>query len=87
MPQDNGPLYFIIVLYALLACVILYQVEMKWRIIASLKCKLGIHKRTVKVLKIVVHKYYCIYCKEPKKGSKLTIIEGGRKYLDIKYPW
>lgn len=41
----------------------------------KLRCKMGLHKRKVFSMK----KYYCQFCKQPRKHPNLKAIEGGNK--------
>ena len=69
------------------AWLIFYQIEIRLRIVASIKCYFGKHKRVYKKLGLVVKEYRCIYCGKAKDHSHLRILDGGKKDLGIKFKW
>lgn len=51
----------------------------------KLRCKLGWHKIHGKIGKLKVHKYYCKYCKKPRKHPVLKMVDGGNKIGNDKF--
>lgn len=47
----------------------------------KLRCKLGWHK--TKVYK--VNKYFCQYCRKPRKKPPLKVVDGGKKFGNNKF--
>jgi hypothetical protein len=47
----------------------------------KLRCKAGWHKNRVNK----VNKYYCQFCKRPRKFPELKLIDGGNKMANNKY--
>lgn len=77
--HDIPVLLFLGAIYALTAYLILYQIEIRLRIVARIKCRLGYHKRTYKELGKIVTSHRCVHCKKSKSNANLTLIEGGKK--------
>lgn len=74
-------------LYAFIAWLILYQIEIRLRLYAKIKCRLGFHKRTQKELGKTVKTNRCVHCKLPKSRANLTVIQGGKKDLGSNFKW
>lgn len=45
----------------------------------KLMCRLGLHKIKVRIGRLRINKYYCQYCKRPRKHPDLKIVDGGNK--------
>lgn len=84
MKQEPIFIFIFICIYGFMAWLILYQIEIRLRLYAKLKCKLGYHKRTKTELGKTVKTYRCIYCNQPK-STHLTVINGGKKDIDNKF--
>jgi hypothetical protein len=54
----------------------------RWK---KLRCKLNWHERHLKVGKTKVQKYYCSFCKKPRKHPPMKIVDGGNKMGNNKY--
>lgn len=87
MPHDPIVLFFIFGLYAFIAWLIFYQIELRLRIIAGIKCRFGYHKRVHKKLGQVVKEYRCVHCGKAKDHPHLKILDGGKKDLGTKFKW
>jgi hypothetical protein len=48
-------------------------------------CRLNFHKFHFKTGKVKSHKYYCTFCKKPRKHPDLKVIDGGNKMGNNKY--
>lgn len=64
--------FFSIVLGLLLLA---YEDGVPFGLIKRIRCKFGWHKRYKKK----APRYYCGFCKEPKKHPELKVIDGGNK--------
>lgn len=85
MRHDDTLAFIVLSLYVFIFWVILYQVELRWRPFASIKCKLGFHQRTAVDLGKSVKKFRCIHCGKAKNHSHLKVIQGGKKTIDTKF--
>lgn len=56
----------------------------RWK---KIRCKMGWHKIRFKLYGMRINKYYCEYCKVPRKHPVLRVIEGGRKFGNNKFDW
>lgn len=50
-----------------------------------LLCKMGLHKIRVRIGALRINKYYCQYCKRPRKHPRLKAIDGGSKISSSDY--
>ena len=51
----------------------------------KIRCRFGMHKVHRKVGKKKTNKYYCKFCKNPRKHPKLKLLDGGRKLGNNKF--
>lgn len=82
MQHDLFILYLIGGMYAFIAWLILYQIEIRWRPFAKMKCRLGYHKRSHKALGQKISQYRCVHCNKPKNHPHLKVIQGEKKNFD-----
>lgn len=77
------PLLKSVMLFGLLMGILLvmYEDGVGMSLYKKLRCKLGKHKIKVKHGKLTINKYFCQYCKTPRKHPNLTAIDGGKKRL------
>lgn len=54
----------------------------RWK---KLRCWIGWHKNAIKLGKLKVHKYYCQFCKRPRKHPQMKLIDGGNKFKHNNY--
>jgi len=87
--RDHDPfiLFLIFSLYAFISWLIVYQIELRWRPIAKLKCRLGYHRRRFRQLGREVSQYKCSICGKPKDHPHLKVIEGGKKDFGSTFKW
>lgn len=85
MQHDPVLLFIVGVLYSSIVWLILIQVEVRFRIYARMKCRVGFHKRTQDKLGKAVRQYRCVYCNKPKSHPHLVSIQGGKKDIDTKF--
>jgi len=71
------PIFFVIL--------ISYEDGVQFNLLKKLLCKFGLHKLKVKFGKLKINKYYCQYCKKPRKRPKLTMIDGSNKWYKNNY--
>lgn len=62
-----------------------YDGGVPYAVLKKLRCKFGWHKIHDKISKVKVHKYYCKFCKKPRKHPELKAIDGGKKIIDTKF--
>jgi hypothetical protein len=84
MEQDTITTY--LALSAILGMILIplifaYDDGIRFALPKRLFCKLGFHK----MKKRRVHKYYCQYCKKPRKHPELKMLDGGNKIRDNQY--
>ena len=48
----------------------------------KLGCRYGRHTSQVKIGSTKINKYYCEYCKAPRKHPDLKVLDGGNKKTD-----
>lgn len=60
---------------------IAYEDNVPFALFKKLRCKTGFHKRSVLRSK----KYYCQFCKKPRKHPQLKVIDGNNKLRDNDY--
>jgi hypothetical protein len=65
----------------ILPLILIYDNGVRFAIPKMLFCKMGFHK--MKSRKI--SKYYCQYCKRPRKHPDLKMIDGGKKIGNNKF--
>jgi hypothetical protein len=56
-----------------------YEDNVPFALSKKLRCLIGWHKFRVKFGKLKIHKYYCKWCRKPRKHPPLKIIDGGNK--------
>jgi len=83
--MPNEIIYFLGAIYLGMFGLLLYLVELKWGMVARLKCHFGYHKRTIRTIYRVVKRYRCVHCSKPQENMHLKIVEGGRKYIDTSF--
>jgi hypothetical protein len=54
----------------------------RWK---KLRCKLGWHSIHTKIGRLKVHKYYCNFCRKPRKHPELKVVDGGNKLGNNQY--
>lgn len=81
MQHDNGIWYILGAIYAFTAYLMLYQIEIRFKPLARLKCRFGYHRRIHKELGKIVSQYRCVHCNKPKDHPHLKVVEGGKKDL------
>jgi hypothetical protein len=54
----------------------------RWR---KLRCGIGWHKMAIRYGGAKIHKFYCQFCRKPRKHPPLKVIDGGNKFKDNKY--
>ncbi len=64
---------------------IAYEDNVPFGLFKRLRCITGYHKVRIKFGKLKIHKYYCQYCKEPRRHPALKVIDGGNKMGNNKY--
>lgn len=74
-------IYLLGAIYAFTAWLIFYQIEIRFHIIARIKCRFGYHKRIYKELGLTKKEYRCVNCGKTKDHPHLKVIEGGKKDL------
>lgn len=68
---------FIFVLF-----LVAYEDNVPFALLKKILCKMGFHKRKMKIEGSKTRKYYCQWCGEPRKHPKLEAIDGGIKQWD-----
>jgi hypothetical protein len=62
-----------------------YEDNVPFALFKKLRCRVGLHKMTVKIGKFRTHKYYCKWCKKPRKHPPLKLIDGNNKTGNDRY--
>lgn len=64
---------------------IAYDDGVPYSMARKLMCKLGRHKIHDKIGRLKIHKYYCEFCKKPRKHPVLKVVDGGNKMGNNRY--
>jgi hypothetical protein len=62
-----------------------YEDGLPFGLYQRIRCKVGKCKFYIKVGKTKINKYYCLFCKKPRKFPVLKVIDGERKIGDNKF--
>lgn len=62
-----------------------YEDDVPMGRLKKLLCLFNRHKFHLRVGKVKNHKYYCMWCKKPRKHPELKVIDGGNKMGNNKY--
>jgi hypothetical protein len=85
MKDDNFIFLLLTGIYIFTFWLICYQIELRWRPVARIKCKFGYHKRKFKRLGQDVSSYRCEVCGKAKDHPHLKVIDGGKKDFDVPF--
>ena len=64
---------------------IAYDDGVPFALFRKTRCFLGWHKMEIVIKKNRILKYYCEFCKKPRKYPKLNIVDGGNKMGENKH--
>lgn len=70
---------FTLILLLGIMVVLIFDGGAEVSVFRKIQCWLGKHNVYRKRGKVTINKYYCKYCKKPRKHPQLKILDGGNK--------
>lgn len=59
-----------------------YEDGVSFGLLRRLSCKFDRHTHFYRVDKITMQRYFCKFCRKPRKHPPLKVIDGGKKFRD-----